>query len=61
MPALPNENQPTEKGRQTTLQGQKTPSDHKRSQKQAGQDLATDEAGGPLKEQTNQNKRQEQR
>lgn len=39
----------------TTLQGQKTPSDHKIAQKQAGQDLTKDETGGPLKEQMNEN------
>lgn len=49
-----------EKG-QTTLQGQKTPSDHKPEQKQPGQDVKTTETGGQLKEQTNQNRPSEQR
>ncbi|MBC7477444.1 MAG: hypothetical protein H7317_05025 [Pseudorhodobacter sp.] len=45
----------------TTLQGQLKGDAEKRSQKQSGQDLSVDEAGGPLKEQTNQNKPTEQR
>ena len=46
---------------QTTLQGQKKADEDRRSQKQPGQDLSIDQAGGPLKEQTNQNKPSEQR
>lgn len=46
---------------QTTLQGQKNPDEERRRQKQPGQDLNVDEAGGPLPEQTNQNKPSEQR
>ena len=46
---------------QTTLQGQQKFNDDTRIQKQPGQDLDGDQAGGPLKEQTNQNKPPEQR
>lgn len=45
---------------QTTLQGQQKFNDDTRIQKQPGQDLKVDQAGGPLKEQTNENKPSEE-
>lgn len=41
----------------TTLQGEKSPSDHRTGQKQAGQNLAKDQTGGLLKEQLNAKRR----
>jgi hypothetical protein len=55
---MPGPKQVTEKKpvKRTTLQGQPVADAEKRAQKQPGQALAPDKAGGPAKSQTNHNR-----